>query len=100
MFKTYEQGKTIVLVRNPNWDPATDPNRKALSDEYDLTLGMNADDVDKQLEAGTLDVDLAGTGVQTAALSTVLGDPNLKAQADNRRSHQTIVANIARLGCR
>jgi ABC-type transport system substrate-binding protein len=25
MFQSYEQGKSIVLVRNPNWDPATDP---------------------------------------------------------------------------
>jgi peptide/nickel transport system substrate-binding protein len=94
MFKSYEQGKSIVLVRNPNWDPATDPNRKALPDEYDVTLGMNADDVDKQLEAGTLDLDLAGTGVQPAALSTVLGDPSLKAQADNPSAARLWFTNI------
>ena len=94
MFQSYEQGKSITLVRNPNWDPATDPNRKALPDKYEVTLGMNADDVDKQLEAGTLDVDLAGTGVQPAALATVLNDPNLKAQADNPSAARLWFTNI------
>src|SRR3954470_22014418 len=32
MFQTNELGKSFALVRNPNWDPATDPNRKALPD--------------------------------------------------------------------
>ena len=94
MFQSYEQGKSITLVRNPNWDQATDPNRKALPDKYEVTLGMNADDVDKQLEAGTLDVDLAGTGVQPAALATVLNDPNLKAQADNPSAARLWFTNI------
>ena len=31
-FEQYELGKSFTLVRNPNWDPATDPNRKALPD--------------------------------------------------------------------
>jgi peptide/nickel transport system substrate-binding protein len=83
MFKTYSAGKGFTLVRNPNWDQATDPNRKALPDEYDITIGQNADDIDNQIIAGTLQVDIAGTGVQPAALSRVLGDPTLKARADN-----------------
>ena len=32
MFETNNLGKNFTLVRNPNWDPATDPNRKALPD--------------------------------------------------------------------
>jgi peptide/nickel transport system substrate-binding protein len=44
---------------------------------------VNADDIDNQIIAGTFQVDLAGTGVQPAALSRVLGDPQLKARADN-----------------
>ena len=32
MFESYEAGKGFTLVRNPNWDQATDPNRKALPD--------------------------------------------------------------------
>jgi peptide/nickel transport system substrate-binding protein len=44
---------------------------------------MNADDVDNQVISGDKDVDVLGTGVQPAALSRVLGDPTLKARADN-----------------
>jgi peptide/nickel transport system substrate-binding protein len=83
MFETYEAGKGFTLVRNPNWDPASDPNRKALPDKYDIKIGVNADDIDQQIIAGTLDLDLAGTGVQPAILSNVLSTPDLKARADN-----------------
>ena len=61
-----------TLVRNPNWDAATDPNRKALPDQIDVKLGMQADDLDNQIIAGDQDVDIAGTGVQPAALPKVL----------------------------
>ncbi len=83
MFETNETGKRFSLVRNPNWDPATDPNRKALPDRYEVALNVNADDIDNQLISGDLDVDVVGTGIQPASLGRVLGDPNLKAQADN-----------------
>ena len=82
-WKTYQAGKKYVLERNPMWDPKTDPNRKALPDEIDVTLNMNPDDVDNQVISGSLDVDVQGTGVQPAALSRVLTDPELKARADN-----------------
>ena len=38
MFESYEVGKSFTLVRNPNWDQATDPIRKALPDRYEVTL--------------------------------------------------------------
>jgi peptide/nickel transport system substrate-binding protein len=28
MFETNDLGKSFAMVRNPNWDQATDPNRK------------------------------------------------------------------------
>ena len=49
MFETNELGKSFTLVRNPNWDPATDPNRKALPDKIEVTLNVNADDIDNRL---------------------------------------------------
>jgi len=101
MFKTYAAGKGFTLVRNPNWDQATDPNRKALPDQYDVTIGANADDIDNQIIAGTIQVDIAGTGVQPAALGRVLGDPTLKARADNPSSsrlwYTAINPNVAPL---
>jgi peptide/nickel transport system substrate-binding protein len=72
-----------VLVRNPNWDASTDPNRKALPDEIDIKLGLQADDLDNQIIAGDQDLDIAGTGVQPAALPKVLQQKDLLARADN-----------------
>ena len=72
-----------TLVRNPNWDAATDPNRKALPDQIDVKLGLQADDLDNQIISGDQDVDIAGTGVQPAALPKVLQDEKLQARADN-----------------
>jgi peptide/nickel transport system substrate-binding protein len=80
---SYIRGKSMSLSRNPNWDPSTDPNRKALPDRIELQLKQNADDIDNRLLNGQLDVDSAGTGVQSAAQPKVLSDPAKKANADN-----------------
>jgi peptide/nickel transport system substrate-binding protein len=82
-FEDLQPGKSFNLVRNDQWDPATDPNRKALPDRIEVSINVNADDIDNRVISGDLDVDIAGTGVQPAALSRVLSDPNLKANADN-----------------
>jgi len=83
MFDKVDNGKQYTLKRNPNWDKATDPIRMALPDAYEIDLGVEANDLDNRLIAGDIDVDLAGSGVQTAAIATVQGDPALKARADN-----------------
>jgi peptide/nickel transport system substrate-binding protein len=83
MFKTVQPGKQYVLVRNPNWDPASDPLRKALPDEIDVSLKQNQDDIDNRLLAGQLDVDVAGTGVAAQTQGKILADPKLKANSDN-----------------
>ena len=79
----YSPTNGFTLKRNPNWDAASDPNRKALPDEMTVKLNMDANDVDNQIAAGTLDVDIAGTGVQPAELTKVLQDPTLQKRADN-----------------
>lgn len=82
MFDTNDLGKSFSMKRNPNWDPATDPNRTALPDRIEVALNVNADDIDNRLQAGDLDVDIAGTGVQPAAQGKILADPTLKAETD------------------
>ena len=94
MFKTNNLGKNFVLTRNPNWDQGTDPNRKPLPDEIDVALNVNADDIDQRLQAGDLDVDIAGTGVQAAAQGKILANPQLKQQADNPVSDRLWYAGI------
>ncbi|HEV8560376.1 MAG TPA: ABC transporter substrate-binding protein [Actinophytocola sp.] len=83
MFDKVDPGKRFTLKRNPNWDASTDQNRTALPDGYEVTLKQNADDIDNQLLAGSLQVDVQGTGIQSAKLGTVLNNPDDKARADN-----------------
>ncbi len=89
MFDTNVAGQSFSLKRNPNWDPATDPNRSALPDRVEVKLKMSAEDIDKQLANGTIDVDVAGTGVQSATAATLLANDTNKKNADT--------ADIARL---
>ncbi len=82
-FEGLQPGKSFNLVRNDQWDAATDENRPALPDKYEVSLNVNADDVDNRMISGDLDVDVIGTGAQPASLAKVLQDPALKANADN-----------------
>ncbi|MEO3870861.1 ABC transporter substrate-binding protein [Nonomuraea sp. B12E4] len=82
-FETNEAGKRFTLVRNDQWDPKTDPNRPALPDRIEVQLNVNADDLDNQLIAGDIQLDIVGTGVQPAALGRILPDPAMKARTDN-----------------
>jgi len=54
----------IVLDRNPEWDPATDPVRRALPDQVVVRIGLSGVQRDQALLAGSADVDISGTGVQ------------------------------------
>ncbi len=81
-FQSLEVGKKAVLVRNPNWDPSTDPIRKALPDEVDLSLKLDPNEIDNELLDGTLDLDTGQVGVQQAAQAKILLDPALKKNAD------------------
>jgi peptide/nickel transport system substrate-binding protein len=80
--QSYQPGKSAVFVRNTFWDPSTDPVRKALPDEIDLALGVDQNTIDSELINGTLDLDTAQVGVQSAAQAKILLDPNLKKNAD------------------
>jgi peptide/nickel transport system substrate-binding protein len=83
MFETNDLGKSFVMVRNPNWDQATDPNRKPLPDRFEVALNVNSDDIDNRLVSGDLDVQIEGSGVGPAAQGRILADQNLKANTDN-----------------
>jgi peptide/nickel transport system substrate-binding protein len=82
MFKENNLGKNFTLVRNPNWDAATDPNRAALPDQIEVALNVNADDVDNRLMAGDLDVQVDALGLGSAAQGKVLANPQEKVNAD------------------
>jgi peptide/nickel transport system substrate-binding protein len=84
-FESHDANKGLTLVRNDQYDPATDPNsgRKALPDKITVAYNVNGPDIDNRLQAGDLDVDIAGTGVQAETQAKVLANPDLKAHADN-----------------
>ncbi|MFJ9566783.1 ABC transporter substrate-binding protein [Streptomyces fuscichromogenes] len=81
-FQSYQDGKQAVLVRNKNWDPKTDPLRKQLPDKIVVNLKVNAETIDKDVQAGDA-IDLGGTGVQAATQAQVLTDASKKANTDN-----------------
>lgn len=83
MFASYDNGKGFTLKRNPAWDPATDPNRKALPDGYNFAFNVNSDDIDNQIAAGTLDVASESVGVGPAMQAKGLQDPTLRDRMDN-----------------
>ncbi|MBC2902918.1 ABC transporter substrate-binding protein [Streptomyces cupreus] len=81
-FESYEEGKQVVLVRNENWDAATDPLRKQYPDKIVVKLKVNAETIDQDVQAGTA-IDLGGTGVQAATQAKVVNSSELKANTDN-----------------
>ncbi|MFE4666595.1 ABC transporter substrate-binding protein [Streptomyces sp. NPDC056716] len=81
-FETYEEGKQVTLVRNENWDAATDPLRKQYPDKIVVNLKVNPETIDQDVMAGEA-IDLGGTGVQAATQAKIVNDEDLKASTDN-----------------
>ncbi len=87
-FSSYTPEQQVVWVRNDKWDASTDKIRKPLVDKITLNISTNADDNDKQLQAGTADATADGN-VQTAFQTNIINDPNLKKNADDPVSSYT-----------
>jgi peptide/nickel transport system substrate-binding protein len=83
MFKSYTLNKQLILVPNPQWNPATDPNAAQLASQIIVNLNVNQADIDNRLLHGDIQVDSAGTGLAAAGRAQVLGDPAAKANSDN-----------------
>ncbi|WP_327675914.1 ABC transporter substrate-binding protein [Kitasatospora sp. NBC_00458] len=49
--ETYDRGKQLVLVRNTNWDAASDPVRKAYPDKIVVTQGLKGGQADDRVIA-------------------------------------------------
>jgi peptide/nickel transport system substrate-binding protein len=83
MFRSYSPSKRLVLMPNPDWNPATDPNAKQLPSQIVMNLNVNQADIDSGLLAGDIDVDAQGEGVASSAQAKILSSPADKADADN-----------------
>ncbi|MEU0739360.1 ABC transporter substrate-binding protein [Streptomyces sp. NPDC006134] len=71
-FESYNVGKDLTLVRNPEWKQSSDPIRKAYPDKITLKLFSNANDMDARLIAGDYDLDINQTGLSPQGRTTAL----------------------------
>ncbi len=56
--QTYSPTKQIVLVRNPAWNPKSDPIRKAYVDKVVIDQTVSQESTQQQLETGTQGADM------------------------------------------
>jgi peptide/nickel transport system substrate-binding protein len=62
---TYIPGETIVLDRNPNWEPATDPLRKAWVDRIQVRTDVSISSTQRAIEREEADLSLISHVPQT-----------------------------------
>lgn len=80
MVETYNRGKSLKLVRNPHWDPATDPNRAALPDTFSFSLSTSQATISQQLLANSDPnaITLDSNGALQTSDSAKLADAQVK----------------------
>jgi peptide/nickel transport system substrate-binding protein len=72
----YDGQTHLFLVRNPNYDQATDPTRKNYVDQVQFTVDSSDVDIYDKIEAGQLD--LATSTIPPQVLEKYATDPGLK----------------------
>ncbi|HEY3753759.1 MAG TPA: ABC transporter substrate-binding protein [Pseudonocardiaceae bacterium] len=83
MFSSFNPNTGFSLVKNPNWSASTDSFTKQNADKINVTYNVEAADIDSRLLNGSLDIDLDGTGVQTAARAKILNSKSLQKLSDD-----------------
>lgn len=81
--ESYETGKSLVLVRNENWDPESDSERKAYADSIIYEFGLEESAIDERMiaDAGE-DQTAVSEGIQPENLQTIFeGEEALKSRA-------------------
>jgi peptide/nickel transport system substrate-binding protein len=56
----FNPNRHLMLVRNPDYDQATDEWRKNYVDRLELTLNTNAEDIFNRIRNGTVEAEIAG----------------------------------------
>lgn len=67
---------SLVLVRNPSWDPSTHPLRAAFPDRIELTLGGDQVELANRVDAGEIDLVL-GSSSPAEQVARYREDPEL-----------------------
>jgi peptide/nickel transport system substrate-binding protein len=82
-FSSFNESTGATFVRNPQWDPKSDPIRKALPDKIVLKYNVNQTTIDEHLINDDTTVDIQGTGVASKTQPKLLVNAKEKAQTDN-----------------
>lgn len=71
----YTKGQKLVMDRNPNWNPDSDPIRKAWPDKVVVSFAIDASAIDQRLiaDAGEDQTAVPIAGMQPENLATVFG---------------------------
>lgn len=81
--QSFKSGKSMVLVKNTNWDPKTDPIRHQYVDQFNITFNQQYETSTKALLADG-GADQTGISfnntVDAGNLAKVLGDSSLKSR--------------------
>jgi peptide/nickel transport system substrate-binding protein len=78
--RQYTPDKRIELVRNENWDPATDPLRTAWVDKVSVNIGSTEAGIQQAIETGEADLNLDAVPPPVGDLQRLSGDPVLSRQ--------------------
>ena len=76
----YTPGRQIELVRNPNWDPRTDPLRAAWVDRITVSIGRSETGIQEAIEGGEADLNLDLVPPPVSDLQRLSGDAALSRQ--------------------
>jgi peptide/nickel transport system substrate-binding protein len=78
--QSYDPGRRIELERNQNWDPRTDPLRKAWVDKIHVTIRPSQAGIQQAIEGGEQDLNLDNVPPPNADLQRLSADRDLSDQ--------------------
>lgn len=86
----------LVLVRNENWDPESDPYRPAYPDKIVIKYGLSATEIDQRLieDAGDDKFAIQYGSLDPSVLATVFNDPTFEPRRVNEFSPYSIYIGI------
>jgi peptide/nickel transport system substrate-binding protein len=87
MFQRYVPGTSLVLVRNPNWDPDTDEAHNAYPDRIDVSLNVDPTVISRRL--------LADAPADQNAISWTSVPPELASQVTGAARQRVIDATTS-----
>jgi peptide/nickel transport system substrate-binding protein len=84
----FDPSRSITLVRNPNYDQATDDTRANYVDAIVVSVNTNVDDIFSQIQAGNLDTSVADQPPKPV-LQQYLTDPAKKSHLHSNSGDRT-----------